>query len=78
MNVRLVPLLGDWLPVAAFTNKGKQVVSDDSSLTATCDAEPADISPTLIQLTWVPVEDNTCPEFPSCPSLSCNAPLILI
>ena len=78
LNVRLDPLLGDWLPVAPLVNTRKVFVSDDSSLTAICDAEPADISPTLIQLIWFPVEDNTCPESPSCPSLSCNAPFILI
>ena len=33
LNVKLVPLLGPKSPVAAVANKGKQVVSEDSSAT---------------------------------------------
>jgi len=35
LNVKLVPLLGGRLPVAAVANRGKQVVSLDSSATVT-------------------------------------------
>ena len=35
LNVRLDPVFGGRLPVAAVTNVGKQVVSDDSSATVT-------------------------------------------
>ena len=48
-----------------------------SSLTATCDAEPADISPTLIQSTWDPVDERTCPEEPVLESLSVIEPEIV-
>ena len=34
-NVRLLPDLGGKFPVAAVANKGKQVVSEDSSATVT-------------------------------------------
>ena len=34
-NVKLVPLFGARLPVAAVTNNGKHVVSEDSSATVT-------------------------------------------
>ena len=42
LNAKLDPLLGPKLPVAAVTNKGKQVVSDDSSATVTAVAIPTD------------------------------------
>ena len=35
LNVRFDPLLGPRLPVAAVENRGKQVVSEDSSATVT-------------------------------------------
>ena len=35
LNAKLDPLLGAKLPVAAVTNRGKHVVSDDSSATVT-------------------------------------------
>ena len=35
LNARLLPVFGGRLPVAAVTNVGKQVVSDDSSATVT-------------------------------------------
>ena len=40
LKVRFVPVLGGRLPVAAVANKGKQVVSLDSSASVTCVAGP--------------------------------------
>ena len=35
LNAKLLPVFGGKFPVAAVTNKGKQVVSDDSSAAVT-------------------------------------------
>ena len=51
LNVRLDPVFGGRLPVAAVTNVGKQVVSDDSSATVTLvavDAVPTIVPPVTI------------------------------
>ena len=50
LNVRFVPLLGGNPPVAAVTNKGKQVVSLDSSATVTLVAVVA-----VPDVSWFPV-----------------------
>ena len=62
LNVRLLPVTGDLLPVAAVTNTGKQVVSVDSSATVILDAAPVTLpttspvtSPTTSPVNEVPV-----------------------
>jgi hypothetical protein len=51
LNVKLLPDLGPKSPVAAVENKGKQVVSDDSSATVTAVAIAA-----VPLVFWLPAE----------------------
>ena len=74
LSFALIPLL----PLFAEVKFINWLASAELSVIATCDAEPADISPTLIQSTWLPVEDRTCPDEPVLESLSVILPLTLI
>ena len=60
LNAKFDPLLGAKLPVAAVANKGKQVVSDDSSATVTAvavDTDPNESTP-------APSVTRACPLLP--------------
>ena len=60
LNAKLDPLLGPKSPVAAVTNKGKQVVSEDSSATVTAvavDTDPNESTP-------APSVTRACPLLP--------------
>ena len=59
LNVRFDPDLGPKLPVAAVANKGKQVVSDDSSATV---IDPA--TTLLNESTPAPSVIRACPLLP--------------
>ena len=59
LNVKLDPLLGPKLPVAAVANKGKQVVSDDSSATVivvAVDTDPNESTPAPSVISACPFE----------------------
>ena len=57
LNVKLVPDLGAKLPVAAVTNNGKHVVSEDSSATVTVVAIAA-----VPVVSWLSVSTDITPE----------------
>ena len=62
LNVKLVPDLGPKSPVAAVANKGKQVVSDDSSATVIVEAVVPD--GVANDNTPAPSVTRACPELP--------------
>ena len=62
LNVRLDPLLGPKSPVAAVVNRGKQVVSEDSSATVIDEAVVPD--GLANESTPAPSVTRDCPELP--------------
>ena len=61
LNDRFVPLFAARLPVALVTNTGKQVVSEDSSVTFICEDTPVIVAVILVTervsvlgLYWIP------------------------
>ena len=62
LNVKLAPDLGPKLPVAAVANRGKQVVSEDSSATVIDEAVVPD--GLANDNTPAPSVTRDCPELP--------------